>query len=75
VHEALIKKIHEGEVVGHISRDSTAIKAREKPLKKKEKACEENKPKKHGRPKGTTDQGTDTPGAPDWRDEPGSHAR
>jgi transposase len=51
VHEALIKKSYEGEVVGHISRDSTAIEAREKPLKKKEKACEENKPKTRGRPK------------------------
>ena len=34
VHEALIRKNYEGEIVGHISRDSTAIDAREKPLKK-----------------------------------------
>ena len=34
VHEALIKKSYAGEIVGHISRDSTAIEAREKPLKK-----------------------------------------
>ena len=35
VHEAFIKKSYEGELVGHNSRDSTAIEAREKPLKKK----------------------------------------
>lgn len=34
VHEALIRKNYEGEIVGHISRDSTEIDAREKPLKK-----------------------------------------
>jgi hypothetical protein len=34
VHEALIKKCYEGEIVGHNSRDSTAIEAREKPIKK-----------------------------------------
>lgn len=34
VHEAFIKKSYEGEIVGHDSRDSTAIEAREKPLKK-----------------------------------------
>jgi hypothetical protein len=70
VHETLLKQSHEGQVGGHVSRDSRAIQAREKPPKKKDKACEENKPKKRGRPKGTTDQGTDTPGALDWRDGP-----
>jgi hypothetical protein len=34
VHDAFIKKSYEGEIVGHNSRDSTAIEAREKPLKK-----------------------------------------
>ena len=34
VHEAFIKKSDESELVGHNSRDSTAIEAREKPLKK-----------------------------------------
>ena len=34
VHEALIKKTHQDRLVGHISRDSTAIEAREKPAKK-----------------------------------------
>lgn len=35
VHAAFIKKSYVHEVVGHNSRDSTAIEAREKPLKKK----------------------------------------
>ena len=34
VHEAFIKKSYQGEIVGHNSRDSTAIEAREKPVKK-----------------------------------------
>ena len=33
VHEALIKQTHAERLVGHISRDSTAIEAREKPVK------------------------------------------
>jgi transposase len=33
VHEALIKRTHEERIVGHISRDATAIEAREKPVK------------------------------------------
>ena len=34
VHEAFIKKSYADELVGHNSRDSTGIEAREKPLKK-----------------------------------------
>jgi hypothetical protein len=34
VHEAFIKNIYAGELGGHNCRDSTAIDAREKPLKK-----------------------------------------
>jgi len=34
VHEAMIKKSYATTIVGHISRDSTAINAREKPVKK-----------------------------------------
>jgi len=48
VHESLIKAYYQGEIVGHNSRDSTAIEAREKPLKK-EKVIKV--PKKKGRPK------------------------
>ncbi len=48
VHESFIKKHYKEEIVGHNSRDSTAIEAREKPLKKEtiKKAA-----KKRGRPK------------------------
>jgi len=49
VHQALIEQ-HLGEqIVGHISRDSTAINAREKPERKLAKT--DKKPKKRGRPK------------------------
>jgi hypothetical protein len=34
VHEALIRRSCEGKIIGHISRDSTAVEAREKPVKK-----------------------------------------
>jgi transposase len=45
----MVKTIHEGRIVGHLSRDSTAIIAREKPVNKKK----EVKPvkRKRGRPK------------------------
>jgi len=52
IHEALIKKAHENIIVHNVSRDSTAIEAREKPVKKENKE-EKNKltPKrKKGRP-------------------------
>jgi len=48
VHEALIQKSYAGELVGHISRDSTAIGAREKPIKK---SAVEQVAAKRGRPK------------------------
>lgn len=48
VHEAFIKKSYAGEIVGHNSRDATAIEAREKPLKKEPVTKE---PAKRGRPK------------------------
>lgn len=48
VHDAVISKAYEGQVVGHISRDSTSINGREKPLRKEK---EKKKPKKRGRPK------------------------
>ena len=51
VHEALIKQTHADRLVGHISRDSTAIEAREKPAKR-ERTQEQPPPKrKRGRPK------------------------
>jgi len=57
VHEALINKIYKetGTIVVHNSRDSTAIEAREKPLRKNSELLREHesvKPdKKRGRPK------------------------
>jgi len=50
IHETLIKENLGNRVIGHISRDSTAIHSREKPEAKSKKA-EDKKPKKRGRPK------------------------
>jgi hypothetical protein len=50
VHESLIKTLLSDQLIGHISRDSTAIEAREKPSKTKLKLVKKNK-KKKGRPK------------------------
>ncbi len=48
IHESLIKDSYEGEIVGHLSRDSTIVEAREKPVKK----VKDDKPKrKRARPK------------------------
>ncbi len=46
-HDALVKDYLAGELIGHISRDSTAIVGREKPAKKVKKT---KKPRKRGRP-------------------------
>lgn len=48
-HENIIKEYLGEQLIGHISRDSTAINAREKPLKKPKKQA--TSPKKRGRPK------------------------
>jgi hypothetical protein len=50
VHEALIVEFESERLIGHISRDSTAIDAREKALKKPKK--QKKAPRKRGRPKG-----------------------
>ena len=50
VHEALIKKTLGSGLVGHISRDATAIEAREKPVRANTPAAVEQK-RKRGRPK------------------------
>ncbi len=47
VHEALIVNTHKNRLVGHISRDATAIEAREKPVKAPASAAR----RKRGRPK------------------------
>jgi hypothetical protein len=50
VHEALIQHTHHDRLVGHISRDSTPIEARERPVKKT--ATPQTQPqRKRGRPK------------------------
>jgi hypothetical protein len=53
LHEALIQDTHSDRLVGHISRDSTAIEAREKPAKSDKQApAPAPKPKlKRGRPR------------------------
>src|ERR1700681_2953303 len=48
LHEALIKRTHEDRLVGHISRDATAIEAREKPVKT---VVPEPPKRKRGRPR------------------------
>lgn len=51
VHAALIKATHEDRIVGHISRDSTAIAAREKPIKvEAAKRCRRKRLPKKGEP-------------------------
>ncbi len=39
IHEHIIKEYFNEQIIGHISRDSTAINAREKPLKNQERSC------------------------------------
>ena len=51
LHEALIKETHTDRLVGHISRDSTAIEAREKPAKPDRPAPAEQPKRKRGRPR------------------------
>ncbi len=50
IHAALITKVYEGEIVGHLSRDSTEIEAREKPVVKERKEPKQLH-RKRGRPK------------------------
>ena len=56
IHAALIRDAYADELVGHISRDSTAIEAREKPVPKNQESTSEDvkappKKRKRGRPK------------------------
>lgn len=51
MHEALIVATHEGRLVEHISRDATAIEAREKPEKvEAPKRCRRKRPAQKGEP-------------------------
>lgn len=49
VHEAVIRESYHGELVGHVSRDSTAINGREKAMKKP--TAEPKPERKRGRPR------------------------
>ena len=52
VHETMIEKHYSPKIAGHVSRDSTPIHGREKPVKKiKENRTEKKSPKKRGRPR------------------------
>jgi len=55
VHECLISEVYKEKIVGHVSRDSTAIEGREKPIKTSKIDSDEStnapSPKKKGRPK------------------------
>ena len=51
IHEAMVKTHCKDKIAGHVSRDATAIEAREKAVKKQEEvACSVPK-RKRGRPK------------------------
>ncbi len=50
LHDALIKETHADRLVGHISRDSTAIEAREKPVKPDQPVPAAQPKRKRGRP-------------------------
>ena len=51
LHEALIRETHTDRLVGHISRDSTAIEAREKPAKPAQPEQVTQAKRKRGRPR------------------------
>ena len=75
VHAALIEKYERPRLVGHISRDATAIEGRERAAKKVKKAKELPKPKGSRRKKGEAQKQTlDAPGAA-TKHEPGGDAR
>jgi hypothetical protein len=73
VHEALIKQIHAGRLVGHIARDSTAIEGREKPRRAEEPkpatpaAPELSAPKPEPRKRGRPRKGEEPPPKPPTR--------
>jgi hypothetical protein len=50
LHEALIKAAYDDRLVGHISRDSTAVEAREKPVRASLASQPPKPPAKRGRP-------------------------
>lgn len=57
VHEALITSVYKGQIVGHVSRDSTAIEVREKPAKVEKPRPEKPRPEKPERKRGRPRKG------------------
>jgi hypothetical protein len=57
VHEALIREVYDGRIVGHANRDSSEIEGREKPAKRAPKA--KRAPQRRGRPR--KDEARDQP--------------
>ncbi len=51
VHETMIKTHYGEKIAGHVSRDSTAIEAREKPVKKAKQKLPDRPKRKPGRPR------------------------
>ncbi len=64
IHASLIENGYQEQLVGHISRDSTAIEARLVSKKKKSDSVK----RKRGRPKGRTSQGGQTTGTPAYHE-------
>jgi hypothetical protein len=60
-HEKMVIEAHKGTYVQHVSRDSSAIPAREKAIRKGEKENKERKKKRGRPPKGSPKIKTDTP--------------
>ena len=50
LHATLIEETHADRIVGHVSRDSTAIEAREKPIKADKPEAKPTEKRKRGRP-------------------------
>jgi hypothetical protein len=51
VHEELVKRVYQGSIVGHISRDATAIEVREKPVRAQAPDRPKPRRRKRGRPR------------------------
>ena len=51
IHEAMVKQHTGGKLVGHVTRDATAIEVREKPIRKEAKGPERKCKGKRGRPR------------------------
>lgn len=69
-HEALVRETYGEAIVGHVSRDSTAIDAREKPLNKQANKAE-SAPRKRGRPRKGEQRTAPTPTRLEKQSQPG----